>query len=120
MNNDYVITYNGKCYALNLDVLKQVCFISDGQKTKETEITETYGLTNNGDFEIVAKETKEMKGSGNPQNDMIIYDIIKLLITGLLTNNVIPDDEEDEIPMDFATALAFNTCLRCGILIEVK
>lgn len=123
MNKNYIITYHGKCYAIDLDVLQKVCLISDNQKAKETEIYERYEKGDNGDFDIVSKETKEMKGSGNPQNDMIIYDIVKLLISALLSNNTIAldeDEEEIEIPMDFATALAFNTCIKCGILVEVN
>ena len=31
-NKDYIITYMGKCYAIDLDALKKVCLISDNQK----------------------------------------------------------------------------------------
>ena len=130
MNNNYIITYQNKCYAFDIDALKKICLISDTQKGKETEITETYTKNIDGVLEISSKGTKEVKGMGNPQNDMIIYDIVKLLITALLTNNssisplsLLTDEEdvmEEDITMDFATALAFNTCFKCGILVEVK
>lgn len=130
MQSNYVITYRNRKYAFNLEAVKKLCFLSDVQKGKETEIAESYVKNDMGIMEMVAKETKELKGSGNPQNDMIIYDIVKLLMTALLANNTNPqipyadenDDEENEIDfiMDFSTALAFNTCIMAGILVEVK
>lgn len=131
MESNYVITYNEKSYAIDLDALKKVCFISDNQKGKETEIKEVYTKNNEGVLDLLSRETKELKGTGNPQNDMIIYDIVKLLITALLANSSLtqtpsfinPDyDEEDDVDfvMDFSTSLAFNTCIKWGILVEVK
>ena len=119
MTNNYTITYKGKSYALDLEVLKKVCLISDLQKGKETEITENYTKNEEGVLEITEKLTREMKGPGNPQNDMIVYDIVKLLITALLSNNLLFDEEDEVFYMDFATSLAFNTCIKCGILVEI-
>lgn len=126
--NNYVITYKKKKYAFDLEAIKKLCFLSDAQKGKETEIIESYSKNGMGILELVSKDTKEVKGSGNPQNDMIIYDIVKLLMTALLANSTNPqlpydeDDEESEVDfiMDFSTALSFNTCIMCGILVEVK
>ena len=126
--NNYVITYKKKKYAFDLEAIKRLCFLSDAQKGKETEIIESYSKNDMGILELVSKDTKEVKGSGNPQNDMIIYDIVKLLMTALLANSTNPqlpydeDDEESEVDfiMDFSTALSFNTCIMCGILVEVK
>lgn len=117
-NKDYIITYMGKCYAIDLDALKKVCLISDNQKGKETEITENYTMGENGELELSEKLTREVRGNGNPQNDMIIYDVVKSLILSLLENKFV--FEEDELTMDFSSALAFNTCIRFGILIEVE
>lgn len=131
MQSNYVITYKNKKYAFDLEAVKKLCFMSDAQKGKETEIAESYAKNDLGVLELVTKNTKEIKGSGNPQNDMILYDIVKLLMTALLANSLNPqlsytdDEEEDSEPeidfiMDFSTALAFNTCIKCGILVEVK
>jgi hypothetical protein len=129
MMSNYVITYKKKKYAFDLEAIKKLCFLSDAQKGKETEIVESYKTNNMGILELTSKDTKEIKGSGNPQNDMIIYDIVKLLMTALLSNSTNPqipyeEDEEEEVEvdfiMDFSTALSFNTCIMCGILVEVK
>lgn len=119
-NNDIgkYLTFNGKKYAVDLDVLKKVCLTSsmDGGGTKEIEISQSYERNEDGDFELAAKLEHETKMIGNTQNDMIIYDIIKLMFASLLDNTL---DEHDFYP-SLSIALSFNTLLKWGVITEIE
>lgn len=101
---------------MDLERLKEVCLSSSSNGgVKETEITEICEPTDDGDYGIVQKVQHETKSNKNLQNDMIIYDIVKLLIIALLEQ----DTPEEAFVMDFGTALAINTLISWGILVEV-
>lgn len=110
------VTFNSRKYALNLDKLKDVCLSSSSDGVaREMEITQVYEPDSTGDFSISSRVEHETKVNKNPQNDMIIYDIVKLLILSLLENN----NTEEDFRYDFSTALAVNTLLSWGVLEEV-
>ena len=109
------IAFNGKKYALNLERLKDVCLTPSSEYGgKEIEITQVYEPDNTGDFAITSKVEHETKINKTPQNDMIVYDIVKLIIISLLENN----NTEADFQNDFGTAFAINTLLSWGILEE--
>ena len=112
---DYYITVGGKSYAFDLKAIEKFCLKSSGEKDIENEITETYEKDNDG-LSISGKIVREIKINGNPQNDMIIYDIIKLFINRLLENA----STIGEIQVDFSTSLALNTLIKWKLLIEVE
>lgn len=114
---DKYFSFCGKKYALNLDKLKEVCLTSskDGVN-KEYEIAQTYELNDSGELEISNKVEHETKIYGNQQNDMIIYDVVKVLVIALLENN----QDEDSFTMDFGTCLTMNTLINWKILVEVE
>jgi len=116
MENRYVV-YNGKKYAFDLNKIKDFCLTSDKERGRETEIIETFELES-GVPTLAAKTNRELKSAGNPQNDTIIYDMIKLFITTLLGNDM--PVMEEEIVLDFATTLSLNTMLEMGFLIEIN
>ena len=109
------VAFNGKKYALNLERLKDVCLTPPSEYGgKEIEITQVYEPDNTGDFAITSKVEHETKINKTPQNDMIVYDIVKLIIISLLENN----NTEADFQNDFGTAFAINTLLSWGILEE--
>lgn len=114
-NETKYISFNKKKYALNLEKLKEVCLSSSSESgSREMEITQVYEPDSTGDFTIASRVEHETKANKSPQNDMIIYDIVKLLILSLLENN----NTEDVFQYDFSTAIAVNTLLSWGILEE--
>lgn len=110
------VEFNGKIYAFDLDAIKRVCLISADQNGKETEVTEAYEPDDENNLTLSSKIVRDIKSTGNPQNDMIIYDVVKLFIIRLIDNTSI----ERGFEMDFSTALAINTLLKWGMLIEIK
>lgn len=109
--------FKGKKYAFDFEKLKEVCLTSskDGVN-KEVEISQAYEPNDDGDLVVSNKVEHETRIFGNQQNDMIIYDIVKVLVISLLENN----QDEETFTMDFGTCLTMNTLIRWGILIEVE
>lgn len=117
-NSDKYIKFNGKCYTINLEKLKEVCFSSamNGGSTKEIEISQSYERQDNGEFELSGKLEHETKIIGNTQNDMVIYDIVKIMLVNILENNI---DEESFFPT-LSISLSLNTLIEWGIITEVE
>lgn len=111
------LTFLGKRYTFDLGKLKDICLISDEQKGMEKEITEAYERDDvDGSMNLSSRILREVKGSGNPQNDMIIYDIVKLFIVRLMENASF----EDEFKTDFSTMISLNTLINWGIIKEIN
>jgi hypothetical protein len=116
-NSGKYIPFNGKKYALNLDRLKEVCLTPSSEYgAKEMEITQVYEPDGTGEFSMASRVEHETKVNKTPQNDMIVYDIVKLIIISLLEN----DNTEAEFQYDFGTVFAVNTLLSWGILEEIE
>jgi hypothetical protein len=107
------IVFEGKKYAINLEQLKKVCLSSSSEGgTREYEISQVYEAEDNDEMRLSSKVEHETKVSGNPQNDMIVYDVVKVLILSLL--------DKTDFVMDFGTTLAINTLLSWGVLEELE
>lgn len=116
-NNEKFISFNGKKYAFNLERLKEVSLTPSSENgAREIEITQVYEPDGGGDYTISSRVEHETKVSKTPQNDMIVYDFVKLLIISLLENEGV----EENFQYDFGTALAVNTLLSWGILEEIN
>ena len=114
-NNEKFISFDGKKYALNLERLKEVSLTSSSENgAREVEITQVYEPDGSGDYTISSRVEHETKVSKTPQNDMIVYDFVKLLIISLLENEGV----EENFQYDFGTVLAINTLISWGILEE--
>ena len=114
-NNEKFISFDGKKYALNLERLKEVSLTSSSENgAREVEITQVYEPDGSGDYTISSRVEHETKVSKTPQNDMIVYDFVKLLIISLLENEGV----EGNFQYDFGTVLAINTLISWGILEE--
>lgn len=110
------IEFAGKKYSFNLNKIKEVCLTaSQNSGSNEIEITNVYETNGDGDYTLASKVEHETKVNKNPQNDMIIYDIVKILMISLLEN----DNIKEMFQMDFGTALAINTLISWGILEEI-
>lgn len=117
MAKERFIVFRGKKYALNLKEIKKFCF--DGDCGRETEIVETYVMSPEGEPSLDTKQSRDFKS--NSQQDTIRYDLIKMIISVLITNESIADAYEGDVDntMDFASALAMNTLLEANILYEI-
>lgn len=116
-NNEKFISFNGKKYAFNLERLKEVSLTPSSENgAREIEITQVYEPDGGGDYTISSRVEHETKVSKTPQNDMIVYDFVKLLIISLLENEGV----EENFQYDFGTALAVNTLISWGILEEIN
>lgn len=111
-----LIEIYGKKYAFNLDKVREICLTnSEAGGTIQQEISQVYDRQEDGDYAMSSKAEHETKIIGNSQNDMIIYDIVKLFIVTLLENNSTTDDD-----VDLGTALALNTMIDWGLLYEAE
>ena len=110
-------TFKGKKYAFDLDKLKEICLTSSKDDiNKEYEISQAYEPDDDGNLVISNKVEHETKIYGNQQNDMIIYDIVKVLVISLLENS----SDEESFMLDFGTSLTLNTLILWGVLIEIE
>ena len=120
-NRFYVI--NGRKYAFDLEKIKKFCLVSDSQRNTENEVIENYVMDEDGPV-LDNKTVRDVKSSGNPQNDTIIYDLLKLFIATLL-NQEVPmflegvDRPDSNIALDFASSLAMNTMREMGFIYEI-
>lgn len=109
-------TFKGHRYAINFEKLKFVCLTSsENGGTTENEVSYAYEVLENGNLNMTSKVDHETVVKGNPQNDMIIYDIVKLLILSLLDNNANEGDFEET----FGFTLALNSLLAWGVVEEL-
>lgn len=119
MNDGRLIIVDGKRYAFNLEKIKTLCITSDKESGGEVEIMEVHEPDNKGTLQLASKTVHEVKSTGNPQNDTIVYDMVKLFIVSLLSCEV-EVNETNSQQMDLGTRLSFNTLLEAGLLYEIK
>lgn len=112
MNKPYIYIGN-KIYAMNLQKIADFCLVSDKLKNKESEVTEGYEVTDDNGPELVSKVVREIKTNGNPQNDTIKYDLIRIFIDVVLgAEGILPE-------MTTGMKIAFNTLLENDFLYEI-
>ena len=120
MSNTFC-TIDGKKYAFNLQKIKDFCLTSDKEKGGEVEVMEVHEPNTSGVLELASKTVHEVKSSGNPQNDTIMYDLIKLFVVTLLDSEIKGKHEAEVFSqMDFATGLSFNTMLEMGFIYVIE
>lgn len=116
-NNMFVL--NGKRYAMDIVKIKNFCLTSDKEKGGQVEVMEVQEPGDNGLLGVVSKTVHEVKSTGNPQNDTIAYDLIKLFIVTLLDTDVKYDVNTLD-NMSIGMRLAFNTMLEAGLIYEIN
>lgn len=116
-----LVVIGDKKYAFDLEKIKNFCLTSDKEKGGEVEVMEVHEPNSVGVLELSSKTVHEVKGTGNPQNDTIMYDLIKAFIVSILSCEINTHNEVEVLSsMDFATRLSFNTMIRMGFLIEIE
>lgn len=118
-----MISVNNKCFIIDLD--KLMAWISEtpsSEKNISTITTMSYPITNDDEVEVVEKEVSENKSSLNDVMNNIRYDLIRNLLSVLLTtytddmNHIITREVSD---LSFSQQIAFNTLLNKKIIIEL-
>ena len=117
MKDKFTLTFNGKYYRLNLDKINQFCLVSGEKPGSERELTEAYEYDENGEFRLTSKINREITTPGNSQDDMIIYDFVKTMVTKLIESPMPLIVTEEQA--DFGFALAFNSLISYGMLEEI-
>ena len=106
---------NGARYALDYEKLKELCLTSsDVDGASEFEISEAYEVNGKDELELSSKVVHETKTNKNPQNDMIMYDLVKLMLVSLLDNA-----SKSETDLDLGSLITVNTLLHWGVLKEI-
>ena len=106
---------NGVCYALDYEKLKELCLTSsDTDGASEFEISEAYEVNEQYELELSSKVVHETKTNKNPQNDMIMYDLVKLMLVSLLDNA-----SKSGADLDLGSLVTLNTLLHWGVLKEI-
>lgn len=119
--SDTVFVIGNKKYAFDLEKIKNFCLTSDKEKGGEVEVMEVHEPNSTGVLELASKTVHEVKGTGNPQNDTIMYDLIKSFVVTLLSTEIKGYKEAEVMSsMDFSTRLSFNTMINMGFLIEIE
>ena len=116
--NNYTLTFNGKAYRFNLDKINQYCLVSSNKAGSESEITEAYETDENGEFHLTSKINREITTPGNSQDDMIMYEFLKTMVSKLIDSTLPVSAVESQA--DFGFAIAFNTMVSYGMIEEVK
>ena len=110
------VRFEGKYYAFDFTKMIEVCGkASKDPQSDEIEITNVYERDDEGDFDVNQKVEREMKRSTNSQTEMMCYDIVKLMMMSLISDEF----PEEAFSWTLGTTLSFNTLLNLGILFEI-
>ena len=120
MQRSNMFVVDEKKYAMDLEKIKNFCLTSDKERGGQIEVMEVQEPGDNGLLGVVSKTVHEVKGTGNPQNDTIAYDLIKLFIVTLLDTDVKYDGLLTKENMSIGMRLAFNTMLQAGLIYEIN
>lgn len=112
---------NGKLnenFVLDLDAIKEFVFeeLVQKEKSRDNEITETYGLDDDGKKKLISQVMHEVKGSDFSEHETLRYDMIKTFLTML--DSVELDTEL--APMSFGQRLVLNTMVNYGLIKEIN
>ena len=119
-----MISIQDKKYCLDINRISDFVNYSDSHLAKESEIIDTYGINNDAvttnykGIDVVSKSIREVTTQGNVQLDNIRYDLIKTLITQVMSFDYDENKHKNEIP--FGLEIALNTLIKEGFLIEIN
>lgn len=100
---------NGE-YIFNIDKISEFVNYSDKSTSKETEIIDNYEGAR-----IIGKTIRELKTPGNAQIDNIKYDLIKTLISTIISYDI---GDGDNLPIGIQ--ICVNTLIKEGFLVKIK
>jgi hypothetical protein len=111
------IDFGEHTYRFNLEKIKELCLSSSANGgAREIQIAQTYEVDEDNEMNLLSKVEHETKTFGNSQNDMIIYDIFKIMLVSLLEI----DNNKTHFVPTFANALVINTLIEWGILEKIN
>ena len=106
----------GKPYAINMSAVRKYCLgdITESGRKCDIEITSGYEMSDDVDKNLVqtSKIIREVKSDNDSQYNLLVWDIVKSFLMNLL-------ESVDGFTFSFSNALAFNTLVKEGILVEV-
>lgn len=116
-----MIRMSGKEYAIDVQKVFEFVNYSDKNTSSEQEITDGYEMLDDGKGSLrqTSKVIRELKAPGNSQIDNIKYDLVKSLISMLITfDDTDRDYDEDDLP--FGVRITMNTLIAEGLLYEIE
>lgn len=106
----------GKTYTIDMSAVRKYCLgdITESGRKCDIEITSGYEMSDDVDKNLVqtSKIIREVKSDNDSQYNLLVWDIVKSFIMNLL-------ESVDGFTFSFSNALAFNTLVKEGILVEV-
>lgn len=116
MNKTYYAVFMGKKYRVNIEKIIDFC-TSKTQDTKEQEITEAYQLSEtDGELELSSKINRELKSVGGSQENVMAYEIIKMLLGRCIDDAYSKDGVSDGVSLP----LTFNTLIAYDMITEIE
>ncbi len=101
-----------KNFVLDLERIFQFVFESDNDKNVDSELTELYVMDDEtNQLSLSSKQIREMKSGEINNKQTIRYDMVKFLLTSLLSMS------EEEVTV--GETIMLNTMFREGIIKEV-
>lgn len=115
MENRY-FSYNGRTFYIDIDKIIEFCLKSENKNVRDSEITEGYEkLTDESNvLTLTSRVIRENTGTSNPQNDMITYDIFKMILAVILGQEATSNPE-----LNVSYIIAFNTLMQMGMIVEI-
>ena len=115
MGKEY-FSYNGRTYYIDIEKIIEFCLKSENKNVRDSEITEGYEkLTDESNvLTLTSRVIRENTGTSNPQNDMITYDIFKMILAVILGQEATSNPE-----MNVSYIVAFNTLMQMGMIVEI-
>lgn len=109
-------SYNGRTFYIDIDKIIEFCLKSENKNVRDSEITEGYEkLTDDSNvLTLTSRVIRENTGTSNPQNDMITYDIFKMILAVILGQEATSNPE-----LNVSYIIAFNTLMQMGMIVEI-
>ena len=109
------LEYKKKKYYLDVEKIIEFCLKSENKNVRDSEITEGYEklMDDSNVLTLTSRVIRENTGTSNPQNDMITYDIFKMLLSVLLGQEATSNPE-----LNISFCIAVNTMIQMGFLKE--
>lgn len=105
--------------ALNLSAIMN--FICDGQpqKSRQTEISETYMPSDEGGIELVEKNIREVNSTLTETQQSFRFELVKYLLDSMIALPFMQNEDDDGVATN-NELLIVNTMLHEGFLTEIN
>lgn len=114
MGNRY-FSIEGKKYYLDFEKIREIWNQSKNDILTDVEITDVSSLDDEANNEFVNQKIIKENKYCNTQTDVLMQDIVKACILGVLEIETLDSDDTT-----FGEMICFNTCLKFGIIKEIN